>query len=152
MLTVILSAALAIHQGLSGVQVLAGCQTAAMLQAAQDDSGHPRWLARAETPVLIGGFAAVVTAYAISMYTIYHVAKAYKKLEIRVRSLSLRIGACSLCARSMHGYGHMMPSARLHAFPRGCTVGPHARTALPAWHECGSFACTACIGVTAPPG
>lgn len=74
------------HQRKAGcVQVLTACQTASLLQLAQDSQAHPRWLADAETPVLIGGFAAVIMAYCISMYTVYHVAKAYKRLELRVR-------------------------------------------------------------------
>eukprot|EP00892_Ulva_mutabilis_P009432 jgi/Ulvmu1/6861/UM031_0066.1 len=74
---------------LSGDEVLAACRTARALQAAQGEQQHPRWLADAREPVLIGGFAAVISAYCISMYTIYHVARAYKHLEVRLKASRL---------------------------------------------------------------
>eukprot|EP00892_Ulva_mutabilis_P009433 jgi/Ulvmu1/6862/UM031_0067.1 len=71
-------------------EVLERCQTERQLQGAQQaQRRHPRWLAEGETPVLLGGAAAVVAAYCISMYTIYHVARAYKRLELKLRAARL---------------------------------------------------------------
>lgn len=68
------------------LQVLEACRAERQLQDVQQaQRQHPSWLAEAEGPVVFGGGAAVVCAYAISMYTIYHVARAYKKLELKVR-------------------------------------------------------------------
>lgn len=67
------------------LQVLEACQASLQLQGAQQaQRRHPAWLAKAERPVLLGGSGAVVCAYCIIMYTIYHVARAYKKLELKV--------------------------------------------------------------------
>lgn len=66
------------------VQTVAACRTARTLFGAQQEEPHPEWLRDSRTPVLVGGFAAVIIAYCISMYTIYHVARAYKKLELKV--------------------------------------------------------------------
>eukprot|EP00892_Ulva_mutabilis_P002674 jgi/Ulvmu1/12407/UM009_0056.1 len=74
---------------LSHDEVLAACETASGLEALQDEQPHPQWLADARSPVLIGGFAAIIAAYCISMYTIYHVARAYKGLELRLKASRL---------------------------------------------------------------
>jgi hypothetical protein len=53
------------------------------------ESEHPPWLANAKVPVLVGGNIGFTVAYFIALYTIYHVAKAYKKLELKVNIASI---------------------------------------------------------------
>lgn len=54
------------------------------LEAAQVEYEHPEWLANARAPVLAGGYIGFLVAYCVGLYTIFHVARAYKKLELKV--------------------------------------------------------------------
>lgn len=62
------------------------CAAVALLQGSElhGQRQHPPWLANARIPVLIGGHIGFVSAYFIGLFTIFHVAAAYKKLELKV--------------------------------------------------------------------
>jgi hypothetical protein len=58
---------------------------------------HPEWLNKSRVPVLIGGYIAFAVAYCLGLYTVWHMARAYKRLEVQARSLSLAQETCN-CA------------------------------------------------------
>jgi hypothetical protein len=66
------------------LQVVRRCAEAEQLAGSQTEYDHPDWLANARVPVLLGGYIGFILAYFLSLYTIFHVAKAYKKLELKV--------------------------------------------------------------------
>ena len=67
------------------VQVAQRCAGVQQLEASQVEHKHPDWLASARAPVLVGGYIGFPVAYCVGLYTIFHVAKAYKKLDLKVR-------------------------------------------------------------------
>ena len=67
-------------QGLS-VQVGVMCDEP---QAIGSQRGTPAWISQGRVPVLVGGHLAFIVSYFLGLYTIFHVAKAYKKLELKV--------------------------------------------------------------------
>jgi hypothetical protein len=69
----------------SEVQVLQRCAEVQALEAAQVEHDRPAWLEKGRIPVLVGGHVGFIAAYVIGLFTIFHVARAYKKLEIKVR-------------------------------------------------------------------
>jgi hypothetical protein len=65
-------------------QVLAQCQAATMLSDVISEGATPRWLTEARLPVIIGGRLAFTAAFLLGLYTIFHVAAAYKRFNKRV--------------------------------------------------------------------
>jgi hypothetical protein len=66
------------------LQIEANCEAVQLLNSTQSDIGHPEWVTKARTPVLVGGYLGIIVGYVLSLYTIFHVARAYKKLEMKV--------------------------------------------------------------------
>lgn len=66
------------------LQVVERCGAVDQLATSQAEYDHPSWLANAQTPVLVGGYIGFLLAYILALYTIFHVARAYKKLELKV--------------------------------------------------------------------
>ena len=64
-------------------------QVADSCEAVQESDQTPEWIANGRIPVLVGGHFAFIVSYILGLYTIFHVAKAYKKLELKVRLLAL---------------------------------------------------------------
>lgn len=75
------------------VQATKKCAEVTQLQSGslQVERKRPPWLANARVPVLVGGNIGFTVAYFIGLYTIFHVAQAYKKLELKV---------CLICHQS----------------------------------------------------
>ena len=77
------------------MQLESQCQAVGALENAQgcgddptiecDTTRHPQWLEDARWPVLIGGYIGFIVAYCVGLYTIFNVAKSYKKLQMKVR-------------------------------------------------------------------
>ena len=63
------------------------CADVQQLESSQAEFDHPDWLANAKHPILVGGHIGFLVAYCLGLYTIFHVARAYKKLELKVRKL-----------------------------------------------------------------
>lgn len=66
------------------MQVVQRCAGVQQLESSQVETDHPDWLANARVPVLVGGYIGFLVAYCVGLYTIFHVAQAYKKLELKV--------------------------------------------------------------------
>ena len=64
-------------------------QVAGSCEALQQGNATPKWITNGRTPVLVGGHFAFIISYFLGLYTIFHVARAYKKLELKVRLLAL---------------------------------------------------------------
>ena len=64
--------------------MLKRCADVQLLESSQAEFDHPDWLANAKHPVSIGGHIGFVVAYCLVLYTIFHVARAHKKLEFKV--------------------------------------------------------------------
>jgi hypothetical protein len=65
-------------------QVLAQCQAASVLSDVIGGGTTPRWLTEARLPVIICGRIAFTAAFLLGLYTIFHVAQAYKHFKKRV--------------------------------------------------------------------
>jgi hypothetical protein len=74
------------------VQIAAAC---GYLSALQSDIQQPKWIANSKIPVLVGGYVGFPMAYLLGLFTIFRVAKAYKKLELKV-CLNMEAGAGAL--------------------------------------------------------
>jgi hypothetical protein len=71
---------------------------------------RPAWLENARIPVLVGGHVGFIAAYVIGLFTIFHVARAYKKLEIKVRLPGAAVALLLAHSWTIHGplyMGHM---------------------------------------------
>jgi hypothetical protein len=66
------------------LQIEANCAAVQQLNSTQSDTGQPDWVTMARTPILVGGYLGFIVGYVLSLYTIFHVARAYKKLELKV--------------------------------------------------------------------
>ena len=88
------------------MQVGANCDLVQQLNATQSSTDRLAWVGNSRMPVLIGGHVGFIVAYCLGLYTIFHVARAYKKLELKVCLLAVlpqsasciqlqsRIGVC----------------------------------------------------------
>ena len=63
----------------------AKCDLVQQLNATQTSTDQLDWVVNSRVPVLIGGHVGFLLAYFLGLYTIFHVARAYKKLELKVR-------------------------------------------------------------------
>lgn len=72
------------------MQATRKCSEVAQLESGnlQVERHHPPWLENARIPVLVGGNIGFVVAYFVGLYTIFHVAQAYKKLDLKVSTAS----------------------------------------------------------------
>ena len=66
------------------MQIAGSCEAVQLLDSAQGEPSNPEWMSNATAPILIGGHIGFVVAYCLGLYTIFHVARAYKKLELKV--------------------------------------------------------------------
>jgi hypothetical protein len=66
------------------MQAAQRCAEVQRLEAAQTEQDTPDWVANARVPVLVGAYVGFIAAYFLGLFTIFHVARAYKKLELKV--------------------------------------------------------------------
>jgi hypothetical protein len=66
------------------MQAAQRCAEVQRLEAAQTAQDTPDWVANARVPVLVGAYVGFIAAYFLGLFTIFHVARAYKKLELKV--------------------------------------------------------------------
>lgn len=64
------------------------CRFATAAWGIYDSGENPQWVLDAETPVKVGGKVGFLLAYLLGIYTILHIARAYKRFILSVRSLS----------------------------------------------------------------
>ena len=68
-----------------GMQAVDKCQRLHALTGGAVDDLHPEWLSRAHVPIMVGGHIGFSVAYLVGLYTIFYVARSYKRLELKVR-------------------------------------------------------------------
>jgi hypothetical protein len=64
--------------------VLRRCAEVQTLSGTQTEQDLPDWLVNSRVPVLVGAYVGFIAAYLLGLFTIFYVARGYKKLEIKV--------------------------------------------------------------------
>lgn len=71
------------------MQIQESCRKIGSLTESQvARTSKTKWLDHSKVPVLVGGHIGFLVAYCIGLYTIYYVARSYKRLELKVRPTS----------------------------------------------------------------
>lgn len=65
------------------------CLAASAIQSIFGEAENPQWLLDSHDPIRIGGYLGFILAYVLGLYTILHVAGAYKRFVLKVSAFAL---------------------------------------------------------------